>query len=111
MPRSSSHNVRSLREFGVAMLKHALVGGITVLALGGNALALDINHATEAQLDGLRGLGPSTTQRILQARSDSPFASWDDLMARVKGIKPGTAGKLSAQGVTVQGKSFNAEEK
>lgn len=82
-----------------------------LLALGvcGQALALDMNTATEAQLDGLRGLGPSSTARILQARAAGAFANWGDLMARVKGIKPATAAKLSGQGATVQGLPFTPE--
>ncbi|MFM6992910.1 MAG: ComEA family DNA-binding protein [Rhodoferax sp.] len=70
--------------------------------------ALDVNAATEAQLDGLRGLGPSQTARILQARESGPFTSWTDFMARVKGIKAPTASKLSAQGLTVGGATYPA---
>jgi competence protein ComEA len=39
--------------------------------------------------------------RILKARESGPFKSWADLMARVKGIKPATATKLSVAGLTV----------
>lgn len=70
--------------------------------------ALDVNAATEAQLDGLRGLGPSQTARILQARENGPFTSWADFMGRVKGIKASTATKLSAQGLTVGGAPYSA---
>lgn len=77
-----------------------LTGGL-LLSLSGRAL--EVNNATEAQLDGLRGLGPSQTARILQAREAGPFKDWADFMARVKGIKAPTATKLSAQGLTVSG--------
>jgi competence protein ComEA len=65
--------------------------------------AVDVNTATEAQLDSVKGLGPSSTARILQAREAGPFKDWKDLMARVKGIKQGTAHKLSNAGLTVNG--------
>ena len=68
--------------------------------------ALEVNDATEAQLDGVRGLGPSQTARILQAREAGPFTSWADFMARVKGIKAATATKLSTQGLTVGGAPY-----
>ncbi len=71
-----------------------------------SAWALEVNDATEAQLDGVRGLGPSQTARILQAREAGPFKNWADFMARVKGIKAPTATKLSAQGLTVGGTTY-----
>ena len=72
----------------------------------GAALALDVNTANEAELDSLRGLGPASTARILQARSAGPFADWADLMQRVKGIKPASARRLSQAGLTVNGQPF-----
>jgi competence protein ComEA len=67
--------------------------------------ALDINQASEADLDAIRGSGPALTARILQARERAPFESWQDLMRRVKGIGPATARKWHAQGVTVNGEA------
>ena len=65
-----------------------------------------LTAAERETLDGLRGLGPSQTARILQAREAGPFKDWADFMARVKGIKAPTATKLSAQGLTVGGASY-----
>lgn len=73
---------------------------------GGCALALDINHASEADLDSLKGVGPSTTQRMLSGRDQAPFTDWADLLARVKGLRAPTARKLSDQGLTVNGVPF-----
>lgn len=72
-----------------------------VLAASTCFAAVDVNQATEAELDSVRGLGPASTARILKARNQGTFKDWADLMARVKGIKPATAAKLSAQGLTV----------
>ena len=66
------------------------------------AWPLEINHASEAELDGLRGLGPAFTRRILSERDIRPFTDWPDLMRRVSGMGGVTAQKLSAQGLTVQ---------
>ena len=63
--------------------------------------AVDVNTATEAELDSIRGLGPAGTARILKAREVAPFKDWTYFTGRVKGIKPATAAKLSKSGLTV----------
>jgi competence protein ComEA len=73
-----------------------------LLGLLAPAWALEVNQATEAEIHGLRGLGPANTRRILAVRSLRPFADWPDLMRRVSGMGDVTAQKLSAQGLTVQ---------
>ncbi len=70
---------------------------------------LDINQASEADLDSLLGVGPALTARILSQRSQAPFVDWADLMRRVKGIRPHTARRLDEQGVTVNGQRLDAE--
>jgi competence protein ComEA len=74
------------------------------------AWALEVNHATEAELDGLRGLGPAFTRRILSERDIRPFTDWPDLMRRVSGMGRLTAQKLSAQGLTVNNQSLGIEK-
>ena len=68
---------------------------------------VEINTANEAELDSVRGLGPASTQRILNAREAGSFEDWEDVMKRVKGIRRATAEKLSADGLTVNGKSLD----
>lgn len=75
-----------------------------------SVLAVEVNTANEAELDSVRGLGPSSTARILQAREQKPFVSWADLMQRVKGIKAGTAARLSDAGLTVNQQPFAAPQ-
>jgi competence protein ComEA len=75
-----------------------------------SAMALEVNTANEAELDSVRGLGPSSTARILKAREQAPFKDWADLMQRVKGIKAGSAAKLSNAGLTVNLLPFTAPE-
>lgn len=70
------------------------------------AAPVEANLATEAQLDSVRGIGPATSARILAARRSAPFKDWNDLIARVPGIGTGTARKLSAEGLTVNGEGF-----
>jgi len=75
------------------------------------ASALEINTATRAQLEQLPGLGVATTERILQARGERPFADWNDLAARVSGLRGKRAEQLDRQGLTVNGKALADSER
>lgn len=79
----------------------------TGLLLAGSAHAgIDVNTATEADLDGLRGIGPATTRAILEQRAQRPYAGWDDLLARVPGLGGKRAQALSEAGLTVDGTAY-----
>lgn len=67
---------------------------------------VDINKATEAELDGIRGIGPATTRRILQERARQPFADWSDFVARVRGVGAASAARFSDQGYTINGQAY-----
>lgn len=64
---------------------------------------VDLNKATEMELDGVKGLGPAMTRQLMREREKAPFRDWPDVMQRVKGLGPQKAAQLSAQGVQVQG--------
>ena len=67
---------------------------------------VDVNQASVAELDGIKGIGPSLSQRILQARQTGPFQDWADLRRRVKGIGSKSAANLSAAGLSVNGAAY-----
>ncbi len=70
--------------------------------------AVDVNQATQAQLESVRGVGPAMSQRILDERRAGPFKDWTDLITRVRGIGEGSAARLSAGGLTVGGNTYTA---
>ena len=88
------------------MFKKILAVAAMMLAVSSFA-AVDVNKGSAADLDGVKGVGPSLSKRILDARAQGEFKDWGDFMSRVKGVKAKAATKLSGQGLTVNGKSFD----
>ena len=62
---------------------------------------VDLNLANQAELEMVKGVGPQLSERILHERADRPFASWEDFIARLKGLGPSHAARLSAAGLRV----------
>lgn len=87
-------------------MKHHFALGLQLAAFGSGAQTVDIAQAREIDLDGLRGLGPATTRRILEERERQPFRDWKDLMKRTPGMGPKKASQLSEQGLRVQGQTY-----
>ncbi|MCM2342482.1 helix-hairpin-helix domain-containing protein [Rhodoferax sp.] len=70
--------------------------------------ALDINKASEAELDSIKGIGPGTSSKILTERKKAAFKDWNDFISRVPGIGDVKATQFSAEGVTVNDAAFKA---
>ena len=78
----------------------------TAMSIFAAFAAVEVNKATEAELDGLKGIGPVTTRLIVSERKKADFKSWDDFITRVKGVGEKSAAKFSAEGLTVNGASY-----
>jgi competence protein ComEA len=92
------------------MVKKFFISVLTLFASMGFALAgVDVNAADQAALDGIKGLGPSSSKAIIAERSEGgEFKDWLDFQTRVKGIREKSAVKLSEAGLTVNGQSKSA---
>ncbi|MDH4390111.1 MAG: helix-hairpin-helix domain-containing protein [Aquabacterium sp.] len=83
----------------------ALFATLALLA-GQVASAADVNRASAAELEAVKGIGPALSGKILSARQQGQFKSWDDLVDRVSGMGPGNAARLSQNGLTVAGTGY-----
>ena len=68
--------------------------------------AVDVNKATTAELDGIKGIGPVTTKLITSERKNGDFKNWDDFITRVKGVGDKRAAEFSASGLTVGSSAY-----
>lgn len=80
---------------------------ITMLYAAAAFAAVDVNKATAAELDSIKGIGPGLSTRILDERKNGNFKDWSDFIARVSGVGEKSAAKYSAEGLTVNGKKFS----
>ena len=77
----------------------------TVLAVPAWA-ATDVNQASRAELESVKGIGPGLAGKILQARQAGAFKDWADLVQRVVGVGRGNAARFSQAGLTVAGSTY-----
>lgn len=90
------------------MLKKLLTLLVATLLATATWAAVDVNTATEAELDGIKGIGPGLSGRILQERQSAPFKDWADFIGRVGGVGNKSAVNFSKEGLTVNGKKYSA---
>ena len=84
-----------------------LAAVLTALAFSA-AAAVDVNQASQAELESVKGIGPAMSGKIMAARQQSKFKDWPDLMTRVSGIGEKSAQKISGAGLTVGGAAYSA---
>lgn len=68
--------------------------------------AVDLNKASQTELESVKGIGPSLSTRILDERKKGDFKDWSDFVGRVKGIGEGNASRFSEGGLLVNGHTF-----
>lgn len=87
------------------MIKKLLSVLLAVFTAGAFA-AVDVNTASPADLDSVKGIGPGTSSKLLEVRKAGKFKDWSDLIERMPGIGEKRAAKLSSEGLTVNGEAF-----
>ena len=92
---------------GTPMIKKLLTTLLALLAGAVVAASVDINRATQAELEAVKGIGTGLSAKILDERKKGEFKDWNDLMARVRGVREANAARFSAAGLTVNGRSFS----
>jgi competence protein ComEA len=87
------------------MLKKVFAGLATLLAAASLA-AVEANTASQADLEAIDGVGPTLSANLIDERKKGPFRDWNDLRSRVRGVGERSAARLSARGMTVDGKPY-----
>ena len=93
------------------MFRNLIVSLLAALALNAVAFdataAVDVNRATQAELETVKGIGPGLSGKILEARKAGEFKSWADMVDRVGGVGAGNAARFSQHGLTVGGAAYD----
>jgi competence protein ComEA len=89
------------------MLKNIIAIVLALYAAAAFA-AVDVNKASLAELEAVKGIGPVAAAKILDERKKGSFKDWGDVMQRMRGIKEARAARLSEAGLTVNGEAFHA---
>ena len=69
--------------------------------------AVDVNKASQAELETVKGIGPGLSGKILDARKTGSFKNWADMVQRVSGVGPGNAARFSQAGLTEGGTAYD----
>ncbi len=89
------------------MLRFLIATLLAAFAFAAQA-SVDVNKASQAELETIKGIGPALSTKILDARKAGDFKSWADMVERVGGVGPGNAARFSQAGLTVGSASYSA---
>ena len=62
---------------------------LAMLYAAASFAAVDVNKATAAELDSIKGIGPGISSKIIDERKKGSFKDWQDFIDRVKGVGEG----------------------
>lgn len=89
------------------MFRTLIISLFAALALNAFA-AVDVNRASQAELETVKGIGPGLSTKILEARKSGEFKNWADMVERVGGVGPANAARFSQAGLTVAGNALDS---
>ncbi len=90
----------------IRQLFTAILAALAMSTASLAAAATDVNRASVAELEAIKGIGPALSGKITSARQQAPFKDWADLVDRVSGLGPTHAQRFSQAGLTVAGASY-----
>jgi competence protein ComEA len=95
--------------FGAAAAEPAVPAAVPASDVPASIPAfVELNTATRARLESIRGIGPGLAAALISARSERAFVGCDDLVHRVHGIGRASAWRISLQGLRVAGEACDA---
>ena len=100
---TKSFNIRSK-----GFMRSALVSAVLAIASLGfaNASPINVNTATQSELESIKGIGPSKAKTIITERTDGGhFQDANDLQKRVRGIGMRSVEKIVDNGLTIEAPS------
>jgi competence ComEA-like helix-hairpin-helix protein len=105
----ASANALSKRSMiGMMVLALALPLSVSLV----NAAPVNVNTASQTELESIRGLGPSKAKAIIAEREKGgAFYDSYDLQSRVRGIGERSVSKLMENGLKIEGQSGYRETK
>lgn len=89
------------------MRKWLVAGGLALASLGlASASPVNVNTATQSELEGIKGIGPAKAKTIIAERLDGGhFQDANDLQKRVRGIGMKSVEKMVDNGLTIEAPS------
>ena len=89
------------------MRKWVFAGGLALASLGlASASPVNVNTATQSELEGIKGIGPAKAKTIIAERLDGGhFQDANDLQKRVRGIGMKSVEKMVDNGLTIEAPS------
>jgi len=87
--------------------KWIVVGGLAMASMGlASASPVNVNTATQSELEGIKGIGPAKAKTIIAERLDGGhFQDANDLQKRVRGIGMKSVEKMVDNGLTIEAPS------
>ena len=97
---NSSNFLKSLRLAAIAATLSVLSAGFVI------ASPINVNTATQSELESIKGIGPSKAKTIIAERLDGGhFQDANDLQKRVRGIGMKSVEKMVDNGLTIEAPS------
>jgi len=93
---------------GTGFIRSALVSAVLAISSLGfaNASPINVNTATQSELESIKGIGPSKAKTIISERLDGGhFQDANDLQKRVRGIGMKSVEKMVDNGLTIEAPS------